>query len=112
MKNLLALVGLLVVGFGGVGWYCGWYQLSLSKSENGNLQIETEVNTKKVTQDSSAFFEKVGKIAGEQLDKNGKPQRAPAAVPGPETVPATAKEKDEFQGGWLLPQPVRSATNR
>lgn len=100
MRNLLALVGLLVVGFAGIGWYCGWYKLSVGKGQNGNLQIETEVQTTKVVEDSSSFFQKVGKMAGEQIQKNGQPTSTPGGTPGPGATPTT--DKDAFKGGWLL----------
>ncbi|VTU02350.1 unnamed protein product [Gemmataceae bacterium] len=114
MRNLLALIGLLVVGFGGIGWYCGWYKLSVGKGLDGNLQIETEVKTKKVVEDSSSFFQKVGKIASDKLEKDGKdsqPVSAPVATPGPSapaapTPPAApAPPVPSDRGGfanWLL----------
>src|SRR5262245_1157615 len=40
MRNLLALVGLLVVGFAIVGWYCGWYTVSINREPDGNLNIK------------------------------------------------------------------------
>jgi len=111
MRNLLALIGLLVVGFAAVGWYCGWYKLNVGKGTDGNLQIETEVKTKKVVEDSSSFFEKLTKIATDQMDKKGQqPTSTPVGIPGPGTAP-TAKEKDTFQGGWLLsPEKVSQPT--
>ena len=51
MRNLLALFGLLIIGFVGIGWYMGWYKLSVSKSSDGNLEIKTNVDTKKVGAD-------------------------------------------------------------
>lgn len=116
MRNLLALVGLLVVGFGGVGWYCGWYKLSVGKGSDGNLQIETQVQTKKVIEDSSSFFQKVGKIATDKMEKDGSPVSAPVATPGPSAPAATTppmppaapaapttSEKKSGLAGWLLP---------
>src|SRR5262245_47598558 len=41
VRNLLALIGLLVVGGGGAGWYLGWYKLSVTRESDGNLQIKT-----------------------------------------------------------------------
>ncbi|WP_439621660.1 hypothetical protein [Gemmata sp.] len=115
MRNLLALIGLLVVGFAGIGWYCGWYKLSVGKGLNGNLQIETEVKTNKVVEDSSSFFQKVGKIASDKLEKEAKDARpigAPVATPGPGTLPSvptppaapaapTPSGRSGF-GSWLL----------
>ena len=40
MRNLLALVGAAVIGFGVAGWYFGWYQLGVTKSNDGNLHVD------------------------------------------------------------------------
>ena len=88
MRNLLALVGLLVVGFGAIGWYCGWYKLSVTRTQDGNVQIKTDVDPKKVGEDTSAFFEKVGQVVGEKGAEKG--------------TPAPAAGGNGFEGGWLL----------
>jgi hypothetical protein len=59
------------------------------------------VQTKKVLEDSSAFFQKVGKMASDKAGKDGQPSGAPAGTPGPGSTPTT-KDKDSFQGGWLI----------
>src|SRR5438067_7434707 len=40
MRNLLALIGALVVGVGGLGWYLGWYKVQVGKAPDGNVRIE------------------------------------------------------------------------
>lgn len=60
MRNLLALVGLVVVVFGVLGWYKGWYSVS---SDKGTLQVE--VNKAKVISDSKKMVEK-----GEEILKS------------------------------------------
>jgi hypothetical protein len=85
MRNLLALVGAVVVGFGVIGWYCNWYSLGISKTPDGNLQVETNVNTKKVADDSGAFFKKAGETVNSQLDRASQgAQAAPANTPAPQ----------------------------
>jgi hypothetical protein len=85
MRNLLALVGALVVGFAVVGWYLGWYQLGVSKTTDGNLHVETNVNTKKVVDDSGAAIKKAGELVGSQLEKANKDgQPTPGTTPGPQ----------------------------
>jgi len=54
MKNLLALVGAVVVIFAGAGWYLGWYTFG---TQNGNLELE--VKAKKVIGDLKAGGKKV-----------------------------------------------------
>jgi hypothetical protein len=85
MRNLLALIGLLVVVFAAVGWYCGWYKLSVSRGDEGKIQINTDVDTQKLSEDSSAFFKKVGSMIGDKTDKSGQPASAPVNTPGPVT---------------------------
>lgn len=84
MRNLLALVGALVVGFAVVGWYRGWYQLGVSKTTDGNLHVETNVNTKKVTDDSGAALKQAGDFVGSHLEKPKDGQPTPGTTPGPQ----------------------------
>ena len=62
MKNLLALIGLVVVGVGGLGWYLGWYQIGTEPASNGHRHIEVDVNTKKIAEDLKKGQKKVGEI--------------------------------------------------
>jgi hypothetical protein len=111
MRNILALIGLFVVGFAAIGWYCNWYTLKVDRTPEGTLQIKTEVHTDKVADDSSAFFEKVGQIVGEKGDKGGKKSQ-PAATPGNTPGPATGKDalklqpqSGNFEDGFGQPGP-------
>ena len=93
MRNLLALVGLAVIGFGGIGWYMGWYQLSYTRTPEGNLQINTTVDTNKAGVDTSDALKNVGAVIGKQVNKAGHdaqtaaPTTAPGGTPGPVVVP-------------------------
>ncbi len=93
MRNLFALIGVLVVGLGAGGWYLGWYKMNVSKNPEGNLQIQTDVDTKKLSGDSSEFFQKVGQIVSDKVQqetsKSGTtpPTTTPANTPG-STPPA------------------------
>ena len=85
MRNLLALIGAVVVGFAVVGWYLGWYQLGVTKSTEGNMNVETQVNTKTVVDDSGAAIKKAGELVGghlEKASKDGPP--ALGTTPGPQ----------------------------
>jgi hypothetical protein len=88
MRNLLALFGLLIIGFVGIGWYMGWYKLSVTKSSDGNLEIKTNVDTKKVGADSSDALNKLGTVVGNQAEKAAQEAKnalppVPAVTPGP-----------------------------
>lgn len=96
MRNLLALIGLLILGFVGVGWYMGWYKLSFSRTADGNLEIKTNVDTKKVGADSSEFLKNAGTVIGNQAEKaaqdakNALPPVPAVGTPGPVTLPQGA----------------------
>jgi hypothetical protein len=87
MRNIFALIGVLVVGVGGLGWYLGWYKMNVTKNPEGNLQIQTDVDTKKLSGDSTEFFQKVGQMVGDKVNQAGQngttpPTTTPANTPG------------------------------
>lgn len=104
MRNLLALIGLLVVGFGGIGWYMGWYTLSVAKGPQGTVEIKTSVDAQKVTEDSGKFLQQAAAVVGDQVSKSSQdakagPQPAPTSgslTPVPPQTPGTTA------GGWLF----------
>jgi hypothetical protein len=87
MKNILTLIGALVVGFGGAGWYLGWYKLNVTKGSDGNPEIKTTVDTKKVIEDSGEAIKKTGAFIGQQIEKSANDAKTPAGTPGPATTP-------------------------
>lgn len=101
MRNMLALVGALVVGFGGVGWYLGWYKLNVSRTPDGNLQVTTNVDTSRVVKDAGEGARHVGEFIGTQVEKAQKDAAAqpatPANTPGPKAVPTQAET-----ASWLF----------
>jgi hypothetical protein len=91
VKNLLALVGLLVVGFGVAGWYLGWYQFGTQDDAQGHHQLKLQVDSSKVTQDLNKGREKIV----EAIDKETgtvppapPPTSQPPAPPQPSQPPA------------------------
>ena len=63
MKNLLALIGAVVVLVAGLGWYLGWYKLS---SESGKLHLD--VDTQEVSKDLKKGRDAVGNF----IENHGK----------------------------------------
>jgi hypothetical protein len=51
VKNLLALVGLLVVGFAVAGWYLGWYNIGTQVDSQGHSHVDVQIDPAKVTND-------------------------------------------------------------
>ena len=106
MRNLLALIGLVVIGFGVIGWYCGWYTLSVSKGTEGKPEIKTTLDTNKVADDSSSFFKRVGQALGEKMQqsdpKAGQPASTPGTTPGPVAPAKGDPSRTDSRTGWFL----------
>ena len=107
MKNLLALVGLAVVGFGGVGWYMGWYTLKVDRSAGGEVQVNTKVNTKQVADDTENWLQQAGKFLDAKVQKASDDAKVTTpgpggTTPGPVTIP-NPNLPPANQGSWLLP---------
>ena len=123
MRNLLALVGLLVIGVAGLGWYLGWYKLSVARTTDGNLQINTTVDTQKAGTDSAGFFKNMATVVGSQIEKSGpdaktsSPNSAPGGTPGPvvpvqgSTVNPLAPTAPSAPGSTLAPGVPNAPTN-
>jgi hypothetical protein len=62
VRNLLSLIGLVIVVFLGLGWYLGWYQLGISTGESGNTQISFDVNTNKIKDDGRKGLSRAGEF--------------------------------------------------
>ncbi len=106
MRNLLAFIGLVVVGFVGLGWYMGWYKLSFSHHPDGQLQITTNVNTQKVSEDSAAFFQKAAAVVGGHLEKAARQTPPPADAPGNTPGPLQRPQSSDFNPLSATPPPV------
>src|SRR4051794_4745740 len=70
MKNLLALVGLALIGFAGVGWYLDWYKFKTEATVDGHRKIDVDVNTPKISQDLKKGKEKVRDIIDKEVGSN------------------------------------------
>lgn len=90
MKNLLALVGLVVVVVAGAGWYLDWYKLGTEPTGSGHTKTEIDWNTDKIKEDGKKVREALSDI----LDHNGKKVEAQP----------TSRPLDPPPGGWTLPQ--------
>jgi hypothetical protein len=63
MRNLLALLGLAVVLFLGVGYYRGWYDFQKTQTPTGS-SIHFDVHTKKIGED----VKRGGSAVGEKIN--------------------------------------------
>jgi hypothetical protein len=88
VKNLLALIGLVVVGFAIAGWYLGWYNIGTEKDAQGNTHVDVKVDAAKVKHDLSEGRDKVENVI-EQKTANVLQPPAPAPAPvRPQEPPA------------------------
>ena len=105
MKNILALVGLLVVLVAGLGWYLGWYQLSTQPGADGHRTINVDVNQKKILEDEQNLQKKIsGAVATETKGDT-------SVVPNvPSGTPEKKVEGTPTSGGGLTINPDGSFT--
>ena len=75
MKNILALVGLAVVLFGGLGWYLGWYKIGTEPAADGHRKINVDVDVNKIRADEKKV-EQVITPGNNGTSQNQKPVEA------------------------------------
>lgn len=85
MRNLLALIGLMVVIFFGVGYMRGWYTFSFTTSSDGKTDVNVKVDTVKVRNDASEGATKVGEAIESFKDRSKSAPTPPAGTPSPST---------------------------
>jgi hypothetical protein len=115
MRNLLALIGLAVVALAAIGWYCGWYKLTVTRDQSGQPEIKTTVNTDKVTDDSSSFFKRIEQLVTEKTrsgEQKPEPASTPSNIPGP-IAPVKGQTPSRFNEPVSGPlAPVKGTTER
>ena len=97
MRNLLALIGLAVVLFFGLGWYLDWYSFAIQSREDGKKRIELDVDTNKIMTDTKSGVEKVGAII--ESPKNA----ATTSVSSSEMKPVTTSVQFENLPSFFRP---------
>jgi hypothetical protein len=80
MKNMLALVGAVVVLVAGLGWYLGWYKLGVEKGTPGHPKVNVEVESDKIKADLKKGKETVGEFIKEHENGKGVPG-VPTSLP-------------------------------
>jgi hypothetical protein len=90
MRNLLALVGLAVVLFFGLGWYFNWYSFAVQPGVDGQRRIELNVNTNKIVSDTKSGVETVGEVIKSRSNDDTPATTASTPATTPSTAPAKA----------------------
>lgn len=104
MKNLLALVGLLVVGFGGLGWYFGWYNFSVKTGSDGKVNVSGAVDVNKIKADAGNFGDKVGNALKNANNPPAHPEGLMGPPMPPENFPTPSTGKS---GGITIPIEIK-----
>ena len=113
MKNLLALIGLVVVVFLGAGYYFDWYSFSSKTGLDGRTQYQFDVDTKKLGEDVRVVGERVTKVAAPEAKPAPALQPLPPGLVGPPApvygVEAQRRAEAGFtqDGGFEIRLPAR-----
>jgi hypothetical protein len=102
MKNLLALVGLVVVLFCGGGWLLDWYKIVSFTDSEGHYLAAVDVNHGKIRDD----VQKARDWISERINSMSSPTSTPATPPKtPTPAPTTSGEPPlpTAQGSNILP---------
>ena len=86
MKNILALIGLVVVLVAGLGWYLGWYELSTQPGADGHRSINVDVNLKKAIEDEQNLQKKLTGAGNKTDDTKGTTIVPNVPTPEPKNV--------------------------
>jgi hypothetical protein len=87
MRNMLALVGLAVVVFAGVGYVRGWYTFSFAAGSDGKTDFNMKVDTKRLEADAADGASKIGQAIENLKSKADTTAPTPTAAP-PAAQPA------------------------
>jgi hypothetical protein len=96
IKNLLALVGLVVVAFAVAGWYLGWYKVGEQADADGHPQLRIQVNSGKVVTD-------LKKAEHEVIDDLNKTKTAVTPAPAQSAPPPPMPPPPAEPESWKMP---------
>ena len=99
MRNLLAVIGLLVVILLGVGWKLDWYRTS---SVDGKFGVEFD--THKISQDTKSGLKTAKDKIDQFLDDKNAPKPAEAKTPAKDAPPGPQTSNSLFRPQTDAPQ--------
>jgi hypothetical protein len=100
MRNLLALLGAVVVTFAVVGWFRGWYHVKTSKGADGNPQVNIDINSPKIQEDLSQSRQRLwGTVTPAPQETPHDPQHSGTGFATTPGRPAAAPPRPAG-GGW------------
>ena len=68
MRNLLALLGLILVTSSVVGYYLGWYKVTSNTGAEGHRTISIDLNTTKIGEDIAKGVGQIEKAMDKKQD--------------------------------------------
>jgi hypothetical protein len=102
MRNLLALIGLVVVAFIGLGWYFQWYSFVITPGNDGRVKFQGDVDTNKIVEDAKKAGETVGNVVKNSPAKS----EGPGEFVGP-PMPDFMKDSPSSSGPATSTGPVK-----
>jgi hypothetical protein len=105
MRNLLALIGLIVVGGTGLGWYLGWYQVEVQSGSEGQKRITIDFNTKKASGDARKFGETVAELVDDKVKRAETSKSEADSAAAPLLTPTTPPTPPTQTGGVTIQLP-------
>jgi hypothetical protein len=100
VKNLLALVGALVVGFGVTGWYLGWYNIGTQTDAQGHKHVDLQVDSSKVQHDLEEGKQELQSVI---KDKTAAVTQTPVVVSQPAPVAPAPTPPSAPRASILMP---------
>jgi len=96
MRNLLALLGAVLVTFAVVGWYRGWYQVTTEPEPGGHREVKIDINGPKIGNDLQQGTQKLehaieNKVKGAPSEAPTAPPQAAQVTPGTNAAPGGAQ---------------------
>jgi type IV secretory pathway VirB6-like protein len=62
MRNLLALAALLLIAFGVLGYYRGWYTIQKNTASDGHPSYTVDIDSQKIQADVKETKQEVGEL--------------------------------------------------
>jgi hypothetical protein len=102
MRNLLALAGLAILAFAGLGWYFGWYTIETTATPTGR-HISIDVDSTKIRDDVGRGKDKLRDILDD--DNTSTPSKEPKVQPVPQGEIQPAGYQGPANNGTFAPVP-------
>lgn len=107
MRNTLAFLALVLLLFGGLGWYLDWYRIRRGAgTEPGHTTVSIEIDKNKIAEDVQKGLEKGEAKLQEALEKRQTARASTAPVAGATSRSTSQNQSRAYpaEEGFLLPR--------